>query len=159
MKRLPTTISRSAFSLTTAMFLAPAAARCQEPDYRVEPVPSDPLAGSPITDPAATGQNVETIFASLLPPRSDSPLDWIAGPEPLHHCNEPRALTPCVPPPPCHPAEPPAVYDLVGAEGAPSCGPIYGGPCQPRAGTRGSGLLARLHWIPDRLFDLFYTAK
>ena len=99
MKHLPTAIPRLTFGLTAAILLAPAAARCQEPDYRVEPVPPDPLAGSPITDPAATGQNVETIFASLLPPRTDSPLDWEAGPEPLHWCNEPRALAPCVPPP------------------------------------------------------------
>ena len=154
-----TRFHRSTFGLTTAILLAPAAARCQEPDYRVEPVPPDPLAGSPITDPAATGQNVETIFASLLPPRTDSPLDWEAGPEPLHWCNEPRALAPCVPPPPCHPTEPPAAYDLVGEAGVPSCGPIYRGPCQPRAGSRPSGPLAWLHAIPDRLFDLFYTPK
>ena len=152
-------VARAALSLTSAILLAPAAAWCQEPDYRVEPVPPDPLAGSPITDPAATGQNVETIFASLLPPRTDSPLDWIAGPEPLHHCNEPRALSPCVPPPPCHPSEPPAEYDLVGVGGVPSCGPIYRGPCQPRTGSRVGQPLAWLHWIPDRFFDLFYTPK
>lgn len=152
-------VSQTALTFATAMLLAPAAAWCQGPDYRVEAVPPDPLAGSAITDPAATGQNVEDIFASLLPPRTDSPLDWLAGPEPLHHCREPRALAPCVPPPPCHPAEPPAVYDLIGVGGVPSCGPIYGGPCQPRAGSRVGKPLAWLHWVPDRLFDLFYTPK
>jgi hypothetical protein len=159
MRRLMIAVQHASWSMATASLFVTAAARCQEPDYRVEPVPPDPLAGSPVTDPAATGENVETIFASLLPPRTDSPLDWIAGPEPLHSCNEPRALAPCVPPPPCHPADPPAAYDLIGVRGVPSCGPIYGGPCRPRTGSRDGERLAWLHWIPDRLFDLFYTPK
>jgi cobalt-zinc-cadmium efflux system outer membrane protein len=94
-----------------------------------------------------------------LPPPSDSPIDWIAGPEPLHHCAEPRALPPCVPPPPCHPSQPPAPHDLVGADGAPSCGPIYGGPCQPRANPHGKEPAPWWRRLPDRMFDLFYTAK
>lgn len=144
--------------VAVAAFLA-AVAEGDDADLRIEPVPPDPLAGSPAISPSATGRNVEEILASLLPERSDSPIDWFAGPEPLHFCNEPRALPPCVPPPPCHPSEPPHPLDLVGAGGVPSCGPIYRGPCQPRTGSRDDRPLPWLHRIPDRLFDLFYTPK
>lgn len=157
MKPFPCQSARRAARVlaAVAMFM-PGVAGAGEPDYRVEPVPSDPLAGSPQTDPAATGENVETIFATLLPPRTDSPIDWLAGPEPLHRCTEPRALPPCVPPPPCHPSEPPSPFDLVGVGGTPSCGPINEGPCCPRTGSHGRGPRSWLHWLPDRLFDLFY---
>jgi len=93
-----------------------------------------------------------------LPPRTDTPSDWIAVVEPLYGPCEPRALSPCVPPPPCHPAEPPHPYDLIGVGGEPSCGPIYRGPCEPRAGSHSAGLLP-LRRIYDRLFDWFYTPK
>mgnify|MGYP006270119057 CR=1 FL=1 len=120
---------------------------------------ADPLAGTPWIDPAAEGPDAERILASLLPPRSDSPADWSAPLEPLHDCDEPRMLPPCVPPPPCHPALPPRPFDLVGVRGAPTCGPIYGGPCAPRTGSRDDGRLPRLHRVPDRLFDWFYRSR
>jgi len=122
-------------------------------------LPPDPLAGSPWIDPATTGPDAETILATLLPPRSDEPLDWVAPLEPLHACGEPRLLPPCVPPPPCHPALPPSPFDLVGVRGAPTCGPIYAGPCAPRTGSHDDGRLPRLHRVPDRLFDWFYRTR
>jgi hypothetical protein len=119
----------------------------------------DPLAGTRQIDPATTGGDAEKILASLLPPRSDVPADWHAPLEPLHFCGEPRALAPCVPPPPCHPALPPQPYDLVGKIGAPTCGPIYRGPCSPRSAERHDGPLAPLHRACDRFFDCFYTPR
>lgn len=120
---------------------------------------ADPLAGAPKIDPAVTGGDAETILARMLPRRTDAPGDWFAPLEPLHVCGEPRALSPCVPPPPCHPAHPPRPYDLVGQRGVPSCGPIYGGPCEPRSGTCHDGPLAPFHRTCDRLFDVFYTPR
>jgi len=79
--------------------------------------------------------------------------------EPLHACGEPRALPPCVPPAPCHPADPPAPYDLVGVAGVPSCGPIYRGPCAPRSATVHEGPFRWLHALHDRFFDLFYRSR
>lgn len=122
-------------------------------------LPPDPLAGSPWIDPATTGPDAEAILATLLPPRSDALFDWVAPLEPLHACGEPRRLPPCVPPPPCHPALPPRPLDLVGVRGEPTCGPIYGGPCAPRTGTRGAGLPPRLLRVPDRFFDWFYRSR
>ena len=119
----------------------------------------DPLAGTKQIDPATTGGDAEKILATLLPPRTDGPADWHAPLEPLHACGEPRALAPCVPPPPCHPALPPRPHDLVGQVGCPTCGPIYRGPCAPRSGECHDGPLAPLHRACDRLFDLFYTPR
>lgn len=119
----------------------------------------DPLAGTPRIDPAVTGGDAEEILATMLTPRTDSPADWHAPLEPLHFCGEPRALAPCVPPPPCHPALPPRPFDLVGKAGMPTAGPIYGGPCAPRSGTCPDGPLAPLHRVCDRLFDCFYTPR
>lgn len=119
-------------------------------------LPPDPLAGSPLIDPATTGPDAEAILAALLPPRSDSPHDWFAPLEPLHECGEPRVLPPCVPPPPCHPATPPHPFDLIGVRGEPTRGPIYGGPCAPRTGRPDAGSLLR---VPDRLFDRFYRSR
>lgn len=120
---------------------------------------SDPLAGTPRIDPAVTGGDAEKMLARMLPPRSDTPADWVAPLEPLHFCGEPRALAPCVPPPPCHPAHPPRPFDLVGRTGTPTCGPIYRGPCEPRSATCHDGWLAPLHRTSDRLFDFFYTPR
>lgn len=120
---------------------------------------SDPLAGTPRIDPATTGVDAERILATMLPPRDDSFRDWQAPLEPLHACGEPRALPPCVPPPPCHPAEPPAPFDLVGIDGQPSCGPIYRGPCRPRSATVHEGPLRWLHALHDRFFDAFYRSR
>ena len=122
------------------------------------PLP-DPLAGTPRIDPATTGVDAERIVATLLPPRSDAPRDWVAPLEPLHDCGEPRALPPCVPPAPCHPARPPQPFDLVGVAGVPSCGPIYRGPCEPRSGTRHEGPWRWLASAHDRLVDFFYTSR
>ena len=122
-------------------------------------LPPDPLAGSPWIDPATTGPDAEAILATLLPPRSDAPFDWVAPLEPLHACGEPRVLPPCVPPPPCHPALPPQPLDLVGMRGTPTCGPIYGGPCAPRTGSHDDGRLPRMHRVHDRLFDWFYRSR
>lgn len=120
---------------------------------------ADPLAGSPAIDPSVTGGDAEKILAHMLPPRTDSAFDWFAPLEPLHFCGEPRALAPCVPPPPCHPALPPRPFDLVGQRGTPTGGPIYGGPCDPRSGTCHDGPLAPFHRACDRLFDRFYTPR
>jgi len=119
----------------------------------------DPLKGTPRMSPAKTGQDPSKVLAKMLKPRSDSWADWSAPLEPLHRCGEPRALPPCVPPPPCHPSMPPAPYDLVGVRGTPSCGPIYGGPCAPRTGTHDDCPLPRIHRLSDRLFDAFYMWK
>lgn len=119
----------------------------------------DPLAGTPQIKPEQTGQSAEQILARLARPRTDSWADWVAPLEPLHYCGEPRALAPCVPPPPCHPSQPPAPYDLVGDRGEPTCGPIYGGPCSPRTGTHDDGPHPRLHRGHDRFFDWFYMWK
>jgi hypothetical protein len=128
-----------------------------------EPSPADripnPLAGTPQIDPATTGKDAETILASLLPHRSDTPFDWFAPLECLHGPGEPRALPPCVPGPPCHPSLPPHPYDLVGMRGEPSCGPIYGGPCAPRTGSHDHCPHPHLHRLCDRLFDAFYKTK
>lgn len=109
------------------------------------------------SDPPAPREapNIE----KLLPPRTDSMGDWFAPLEPLHHCGEPRLLPTCVPPAPCHPALPPRPYDLVGVDGAPTCGPIYRGPCEPRTGTRDNGPWPRLHRVHDRMFDWFYAPR
>ena len=119
----------------------------------------DPLAGTPKIKPEQTGQSAEQILARLARPRTDSWADWVAPLEPLHYCGEPRALAPCVPPPPCHPSQPPVPYDLVGDRGEPTCGPIYGGPCAPRTGTHDDGPHPRLHRAHDRFFDWFYMWK
>jgi hypothetical protein len=132
--------------------------RIKRADEMIEKVP-DPLQGTPLVSPDATGQEADKIIAKMLRPRSDSWADWTAPLEPLHRCGEPRALPPCVPPPPCHPSMPPAPYDLVGVHGEPSGGPIYGGPCQPRTGTHDDCPHPALHRLSDRLFDAFYMWK
>jgi len=119
----------------------------------------DPLKGTPAIKPETTGVDALKVLDTLLPGRSDSPYDWHAPVEPLHQSCEPRALPPCVPPPPCHPSEPPNPYDLVGVAGWPSCGPIYRGPCAPRTGTPHDGMFAWYHRLHDRFFDHFYKGE
>jgi hypothetical protein len=119
----------------------------------------DPLTGTEQIDPEKTGVDAEKVLARMLPSRSDSPADWHAGIEPLHFCGEPRLLAPCVPPPPCHPSQPPRPYDLIGVAGKPTCGPIYRGPCEPRTGSHDDSHLPRVHRLHDRFFDWFYTAR
>jgi len=119
----------------------------------------DPLKGTPAIKPETTGVDALKVLDTLLPGRSDTPYDWYAPVEPLHQPCEPRALAPCVPPPPCHPSEPPNPYDLVRVAGVPSCGPIYRGPCEPRTGTPHHGMFAWYHRLHDRFFDHFYKWK
>jgi hypothetical protein len=119
----------------------------------------DPLKGTEKMDPATTGPDAEAVLARLLPPRSDSPSDWYAPLEPLHYCGEPRLLPTCVPPPPCHPSQPPNPYDLVGVRGGPTCGPIYRGPCAPRTGSRDAEPHPHVHRVHDRVFDWFYNPR
>ena len=119
----------------------------------------DPLKGTPKISPEQTGQEASRVMAKMLKPRSDSWADWYAPLEPLHRCGEPMALSPCVPPPPCHPSMPPAPYDLVGVQGVPSGGPIYEGPCRPRTGTHDDCPHPRIHRAYDRFFDAFYMWK
>lgn len=119
----------------------------------------DPLSGTPRISPETTGRDATQLLAKMLPGRSDSPYDWYAPVEPLHVGCEPYALPPCVPPPPCHPSQPPQPYDLVGAPGTPSGGPMYRGPCHPRAGTHDDCRLAWYRRGCDRLFDCFYMWK
>lgn len=110
-------------------------------------------------DKVTAATTIDEILAWTLPPRSDRPRDWLAGAEPLHRCGEPRWIEPCIPPPPCHPSFPPAPWDLLGAIGDPTCGPIYAGPCCPRTGSHDGGPLPALHRLHDRFFDAFYRSK
>jgi hypothetical protein len=122
-------------------------------------VAPDPLAGTLPISPAVTGPYAKGELASLLPPRTDSPWDWQAGLEPLHACGDPRWLSPCIPPPPCHPACPPQPFDLIGVDGMPTRGPRYRGPCCPRTGTHDDGPFPCMHRLHDRAFDWFYRPK
>jgi hypothetical protein len=124
----------------------------------IDPRP-ERIAVASSTDATATTTDPAAALARLLPPRSDTALDWHAPLEPLHRCGEPRLLPTCVPPPPCHPALPPRPFDLVGLAGAPTCGPIYRGPCAPRTGTHDAGPHPRIHRIHDRMFDWFYAPR
>jgi hypothetical protein len=119
----------------------------------------DPLRGTPKIGPEVTGRDALALLSKLLPGRSDSPYDWYAPVEPLHVGCEPYALPPCVPPPPCHPSEPPQPYDLVGIRGVPSGGPIYRGPCEPRTGTHDHCHFPWYHRLHDRFVDHFYRWK
>lgn len=116
------------------------------------------LVGTP-ADTASARPGADAMLATMLPQRSDRAVDWYAPLEPLHRCGEPRLLPTCVPPPPCHPALPPRPLDLVGMAGAPTCGPIYRGPCAPRTGTHDDGPHPRIHRVHDRLFDWFYAPR
>lgn len=110
-------------------------------------------------DTATPPLTTRPVATAALPPRTDSLADWSATVEPLHHCGEPRLLPTCVPPPPCHPSQPPQPFDLVGVRGTPTCGPIYRGPCAPRTGTHDDGPLPRIHRIHDRMVDWFYAPR
>ena len=119
----------------------------------------DPRPAGTRADVSFTPPDKADVLARMLPPRSDQAADWYAPLEPLHHCGEPRLLPTCVPPPPCHPALPPRPLDLVGVHGAPTCGPIYHGPCAPRTGSHDDGPHPRIHRVHDRLFDWFYAPR
>lgn len=123
-----------------------------------EPVTAPLRAGTSreAVETSARRQSADALIESMVPPRSDSPADWQARPLFLHACGEPRKLAPCVPPAPCHPAYPPQPFDLIGVAGAPTCGPRYRGPCEPRLGTHDHGPWPRLHALHDAAFDTFY---
>ena len=121
----------------------------------IDPQPDRLSAATPAVRQTDAGE----ALSRLLPPRSDTAADWYAPLEPLHRCGEPRLLPTCVPPPPCHPALPPQPLDLVGLPGAPTCGPIYRGPCAPRTGTHDDCPHPRIQRLHDRLFDWFYTPR
>lgn len=123
------------------------------------PVLTDPLAATPSIGAEVTGPYAKGELAAMLPPRTDSPMDWQAGLEPLHECGEPRWLPPCIPPPPCHPSCPPQPLDLIGAHGFSTAGPRYRGPCCPRTGIHDDGPFPCMHRLHDRAFDWFYRSK
>ena len=114
-------------------------------------------------DPNQTGFEVpadataQSLLEELVPSRSDSARDWYAPLEPLYRCGEPRILCPLIPPPPCHPTQPPVAYDLVGVPGSPSSGPLYEGPCKPRAGSRDHCRWPTLRRAHDAFVDRFYS--
>jgi hypothetical protein len=152
---IPLVAERRTHRLTLAAAIAAAAlvasgSFAADMDPRPARKPGD--TSSPQADPG-------DVLATMLPPRSDNASDWFAPLEPLHRCGEPRLLPTCVPPPPCHPALPPQPLDLVGMHGAPTCGPIYHGPCAPRTGTHDDGPHPRVHRAHDRLFDWFYAPR
>jgi len=125
--------------------------------------PSDPglnpLRNSPSMAPERTVAESVAMLEQMLPRRTDSPVDWSSQLECLHRPGEPYLLSPCVPPPPCHPSQPPCPSDLIGVRGLPSRGPIYRGPCSPRAGTHDHCRFARASYLYDRFVDFFYTPK
>lgn len=137
---------------------APPPGRARDAKSSAPPM-TDPRAHAVPIGPGSTSHETKARLAAMLPPRTDSPADWHAGVEPLHFCGEPRLLPPCVPPPPCHPGSPPHPFDLIGASGAPTCGPIYRGPCSPKTGTHDGGPLPKMHRLHDRAFDWFYRPK
>jgi len=107
----------------------------------------------------ASDAEIDALIEKIVPARSDTPADWMAGPVLMYRHGEPRMLPPCIPPAPCHPAYPPHPADLVGARGLPTCGPRYRGPCQPRLGTHDDSPLPRLHALCDAAFDAFYRSS
>lgn len=145
---------------------ARSAERTETPSKRRSPPDTNPIRGpsSLATERAAMEKvtpktTIDEILSATLPGRTDRPVDWRAGPEALHRCGEPRWIEPCIPPPPCHPSLPPHPLDLVGVPGDPTDGPIYRGPCCPRAGSHDDGALSGLHRLHDRFFDAFYAPK
>jgi len=116
--------------------------------------PADPNQTGFEVSPDATPQS---LLIELVPDRSDSPADWFAPLQRLYQCGEPRILCPLVPPPPCHPTQPPAPDDFVGVPGSPSSGPLYEGPCKPRAGSRDHCRWPTLRRLQDGFVDRFYS--
>jgi hypothetical protein len=131
-------------------------AAASELAWRVAPTPAELTKATDLdlVDPA-----VDIPAPSVTPSPGTRTGLWAASVECLYGPGEPRALPPCVPPPPCDPSHPSNPYDLVGVAGVPTCGPIYGGPCEPRTGTHDDQPLWRLHRVHDRLFDWFYRSK
>ena len=99
----------------------------------------------------------ESLLNELIPRRSDAISDWNPQPDSLYQCGEPRILCPIIPPPPCHPTKPPFCFDLIGDTGAPTRGPLYNGPCCPRAGSRDDCRWPVARHIHDTFVDYFYS--
>ena len=99
----------------------------------------------------------ESLLSELVPQRSDSPSDWQTHSDALYRCGEPRILCPTVPPPPCHPTQPPMQFDLIGVTGTPTHGPLYDGPCCPRAGSRDGCPWPAARHIRDAFTDYIYS--
>jgi hypothetical protein len=133
----------------TALMVAPSPPGSE----RLDSLPVE--LGSEQAAPSAEPEGSPAVIAS---PGTRTGL-WAASVECLYAPGEPRALSPCIPTPPCHPSHPPMPYDLIGVAGVPSGGPIYRGPCDPRTGTHDHLHFWRLHRLRDRFFDWFYTAK
>ncbi len=124
------------------------------------PVAPTPAALTSVsTDLDLAGPAVDMPAPTVTPNPNTRTGLWAATVECLYGPGEPRVLPPCVPPPPCDPSHPSNPYDLVGVAGVPTCGPIYGGPCDPRTGTHDDLPFWRLHRVHDRLFDWFYRSK
>lgn len=122
----------------------------------IAPAPSDVMAAA---EKAMEAEPPQLGAAVVTPSPGTFTGMWAAGVECLYGPGEPRALSSCIPPPPCHPSNPPNPYDLVGVAGVPTDGPIYRGPCEPRTGTHDDRHFWRLHRLNDRFFDWFYRAK
>ncbi len=99
----------------------------------------------------------ESLLNELIPRRSDALSDWNPQSDSLYQCGEPRILCPIIPPPPCHPTKPPFCFDLIGDTGAPTRGPLYNGPCCPRAGSRNDCRWPVARRIHDTFVDYFYS--
>ena len=99
----------------------------------------------------------ESLLNELVPRRSDTLSDWHPQSDRLYQCGEPRILCPIIPPPPCHPTQPPFHFDLIGDIGTPTGGPLYNGPCCPRAGSRDDYRWPVARRIHDTFVDYFYS--
>ncbi len=148
----------------TWLMVSTGAAQLPEPDRPASvPAATEVVERAEPSDPNQTGFEVppdatpQSLLEELVPDRNDSPGDWFAPLERLYRCGEPRILCPLVPPPPCHPTQPPAPADLVGVPGSPSSGPLYEGPCKPRAGSRDHCRWPTLRRLHDGFVDRFYS--
>ncbi len=155
--------SRGCFVAAGVLLMWTAAAGASAEDQPAGPPPAEVVERGEAADPNQTGFEVAadataaSLLAELVPGRSDSPTDWYAPLERLYACGEPRILCPFVPPPPCHPAQPPAPDDFVGVAGFPTGGPLYEGPCKPRAGSRDHCRWPTIRRWHDALVDRFYA--
>ena len=99
----------------------------------------------------------ESLLNELVPRRSDTLSDWNPQSGRLYQCGEPRILCPNIPPPPGHPTQPLFHFDLIGDTGIPTGGPLYNGPCCPRAGSRDEYRWPVARRIHDTFVDYFYS--
>lgn len=135
------------------------AADLGETAFAVAPAPPESVARETANTTQAAADEEPAGAAAIIPSPGTRTGLWEASVECLYAPGEPRALSPCIPGPPCDPSHPPMPYDLIGVAGVPCDGPIYRGPCEPRTGTHDDLHFWRLHRIRDRFIDWFYTAK